>query len=113
MDPFRHHNFNSYAIIFFKNSLSYLEFCETANLYNNHSYSPFLYSFLYETKAIFDDAKGKIFSLKNLDSELDIFCGEIFQGHSYPALPFFIKLGSFWTGNTDMPFNFNIKSRNK
>ena len=67
-------------------------------------------SFIYETKVIFDNKKVKIISLKIFNSELDLFCGEIFQGHSYPALPFFTKLGSFWTGNTDMPFNFNIKS---
>ena len=67
-------------------------------------------SFLYEIKAIFDNEKGKIISVKNFNSELDILCGKIFQGHCYPALPFFTKLGGFWTGNTDIPFNFSIKS---
>lgn len=67
-------------------------------------------SFLYEIKAIFDNEKGKIISVKNFDSELDILCGKIFQGHCYPALPFLTKLGGFWTGNTDIPFNFSIKS---
>jgi len=67
-------------------------------------------SFLYEIRAIFNNEKDKIISVKNFDSELDILCGEIFQGHYYPAMPFFTKLGSFWTGNTDIPFNFSIKS---
>ncbi len=47
------------------------------------------------------------------DSAFEQLCQDISRGHFDPSLPFFTRAGSYWTGDTEIPFSLSRKGDNQ